>query len=348
MANEPYFYGKNWRVGPFTFTDAQRAAADQKWQELQAMQAAPVAVAPPPAASVPNAGNLNPAQVYPPQVGQPLTRDQALSGSDMVFGDRSTGGMPAPQEAPTPLPTISTAPSEGPSLSGYFNSFMDWLNKGDPDPQAQTALPDTAPIPTERPTDTPVDPAAAPAAEPSIEDQMAKYRAMVDTLYPPMDVSETASSAQAREFANNEMKRSKLMAQLALSAGIVGAAGYPELAKGMIAAGGAYDEGFKRYHKALQDAGEEEMQRRRLQYADKTNRNDAALKLYLDDSKTARDALKQQREEAFKWFGLEKPGEAAMQADPEAWNDYQRRLGLYRATGEYVPYIPPENDVRAK
>ncbi len=281
---------------------------------------------------------------------RPMTPQQVLSGADPVFGDRETGGAPN-----------DTAPM------GAGQGVADWLRRGlerNPwdlvapapsiaDPAAAPAapegpvLPEQAPAPTPRPEQVAPPPVAAPPVDPNaaVQNGIADKRALLDQVFPQRDMSTTPEQARANDFAQREMERTNLLAQLAFASGLTAAGGgsWEKIGKGFAAAGQTYDQGFERYNKALQTAADQVAKSRDVRYGDELTRSEAAFKLYADEQKqgatAAREADERQYNKGAEFFKTTKPTDFAT---PEEFQDWNRRYQYFLRTGIFL------NDVADK
>lgn len=186
-------------------------------------------------------------------------------------------------------------------------------------------------------------PAAAPMETPqppSLMDQIAQQRAFIDQLFPKRDMSDTQQQQTSDAFAQKELERTRLMAQLALSAGITAGAGagFEEVGRGLAAAGSVYGKGFDRYQQALQAGADRAAKLRDVQYGDELMRQETALKLYQQNAETQREGIERRRQEVLQMLQKTKPeaGEFGT-PDPAETAAWLKRYERYILTGEYEP-----------
>lgn len=203
-------------------------------------------------------------------------------------------------------------------------------------------------VPAEKPQDitpqpTPV--AATDSPQPqSMEQAIAAYKAQLSGMYPAFDYNAQTPSEQAL-IADQEKdrQRTKLLAQLALSAGIAGAGGGPweSVGKGLAAAGGVYDDGFQRYQKALEGRAQREMSRREAQYKDDFKRTELAADMYSDNISAKQKQATEEKSNILKYFETTKPdikpndlGEVAPE-QIDKWNEWNKRYRRFVTTGTF-------------
>jgi hypothetical protein len=246
---------------------------------------------------------------------------------------------------------------DGPTLSGILrNGFGGGGGGGTSPVDAQPAGSNayaTTNLPGYGPAAVPESGAdAASVTTPSVGDQLQQYKDFINQIYPKADMSETPGQLRADKFSENELKRTQLMAQLAMSSGILSQAGYGDVANGMAAAGGVYDKGFQRYQNALQDRGDREMSRRDAGYKDDLVRSQAAYKLYADQQTLGREEVEKKRKMYMDFLmkGAFPTPNSNDLIDPNSTPDerekYRRSIEYLMSTGQYVP--PDATDVRDK
>lgn len=193
----------------------------------------------------------------------------------------------------------------------------------------------------------PPTPAASVTEAPTFAQQLQPYKEFINSIYPQLDMSDSPKQVKADEFNANSLQRAKLMAQLALSAGIVAGAGYPDVAKGFAAAGGTYDDGFRRYNDALQDSADREMQKRVALNKNEGTRSGAAFSLYNDIAKQGREAVEKQRSVNIDFLKAGRPPAELATTDPEAYqaayDKWYREYGQYANDGTMPAF---DGDVR--
>jgi hypothetical protein len=245
---------------------------------------------------------------------------------------------------------------DGPTLSGYLRNGFGGGGGGTP--EAKAIPPGSNTLATTNLPGVDYGPAAVPEnsastaspTTPSVGDQLQQYKDFINQIYPKADMSETPGQLRADKFAENEMKRTQLLAQLAMSSGILSQAGYKDVANGFAAAGGVYDKGFQRYQNALMDSGDREMQRRDAGYKDDLVRSQAAYKLMADQTSINKEEIEKRRKENIDFLkegSFPKPDQNGL-IDPTATQDrvdkWRRAYEYYLQTGKFVS--PDATDVR--
>lgn len=217
---------------------------------------------------------------------------------------------------------------------------------------ADPVLPETAPVPEFRPEATPPEAAPAPTPQaPTLEEEIAERRALIERIFPQRDTGMTPGQQQAQDYAMQERNRAQLMAQLAFASGLTAAGGgnWKNVASGLAAAGGAYSEGFKRYHDALVDYGNLQMKQREAQYERDLGVSQAAYESVTGErqaaSKAGREAVEKRRKEFMDFFKEIKPEADELGAmDPAERERWERLFEYFMATGTFIP--PGSVDVR--
>lgn len=117
-----------------------------------------------------------------------------------------------------------------------------------------------------------------------------------------LGIRDTANPQQDRadQFAERELKRTALLAQLAFASGVTASAGgsWKEVAKGFNNAGAIYDTGFLRYQTALQKGADRYQKMADQKYDDDTAIFTAAATLSMEQQKLA------QKEREARWENL--------------------------------------------
>lgn len=209
--------------------------------------------------------------------------------------------------------------------------------------------------------DTPLPPEAIQPAQPAVDPQqqmieaIKQQRAMLDQLYPQRSY-ENPKQAEADAYALDARERAAQMARLAFFAGITNAAGgnWTAVGQGLMAAGGAYDQGFQRYQQALQDIAGRSQTQSDQRYTDEVNRTNSAVNLYQEQQKMqlAREKLLQEQEEKRKReimdrFELEnKLMDGGDFMTPDELEERKKNLRRFQKTYETGTYISGSNDVR--
>lgn len=356
----------------FSDIPVDRDALEAKRQSLGAMQASPAykGLAPGQApdnlinsvrdghnayASAIPAKNYDPTQAkIDAALGYPADPGQSPASTGVV-----SPGVPSASGIGDWLSTLFSG--EGPTLSGILrNGFSGIGGGGDASPAASAAptgsntlattnLPGVDYGPATSP-ETPASPGAGATTTPTIGDQLQQYKDFIDQIYPKADLSETPTQKQAEAYAANEMKRTALLAQLAMSSGILAQAGYGDVAKGFAAAGSVYDKGFQRYQDALTTKGESEMARRDASYKNDLLRSQAAYKLMADQQALNKEEIEKRRKENIDFLkegAFPKPDQNGL-LDPTATQDrvdkWRRAYEYYLQTGQFIS--PDATDVR--
>lgn len=365
MANgDPWFsgsiFGMPYSVGPLTLTDEQRQQAEAKRLALGQMQASPAYAGLAPGQAPDNLinavrdGHNAYASAIPPKNYDPRQANI----------DSALGYPPDPGQSPASTGVVSPGvPSIGDIGAWLKKRFWDeapdvlrngFGGTGGSTPDATPAAPVASPVggydPRGTPSPLPPVAAADASAPPTVGDQLQKYKDFIDQIYPKVDMSETPTQKQAEAYAANEMKRTQLLAQLAMSSGLLAQAGYGDVAKGFAAAGSVYDKGFQRYQDALVTKGENEMARRDAAYKDNLVRSQAAYKLYSDQIALNKDEIEKRRKENIDFLkegAFPKPDQNGL-LDPTATQDninkWRRAYERYLQTNEFIP--PDATDVR--
>lgn len=330
---EPWFSGYGINVGPLTLTDEQRRQAALDLEKKKALQRE--------LAVRQQAGNMYPGK---PQSPMPEVMGPPMPTSSEAWG---YGTDPAihPSENPRGIPV--GVPDVLGWLKGAFPETYNLLSGAPRPAQVQAgippvtdpSLPATGPILPDRPGPaiTPaVNATPAPNAAPAKEDP-------IDRLLSLLEAPDPANPKQdkADQFADREMKRTALLAQLAFASGLTkaGGAGWQEVGEGFSAAAGVYDKGFQRYQSALQDsadryaASNEKTQNKKIAIA--KTRVDIAQEQQKNMMKTWEDRM----ETIDKMFGKELD---SMKSDLEPPSqdrvgEVMRRWQLAKERGQYVP-----------
>lgn len=252
--------------------------------------------------------------------------------------------------------------------AGAWNWFVDGVLKGNHEPfpwpdwfsggGGGSPVPSTAAEPkpgAAMPDPTKVATIPVPGAQPVPVDPMeqmfsdvARYRDLVAGLYPQPPSSDTDQQLIADDFANQELARTKLQAQLALAAGITSAGGGPwkDVGKGFIAAGAVYDDGFQRYQQALNSAAERAMGDQEAAYKSDVAITDAGLKLSAAERAAGREAVEARRQELIEFLKETKPdtGEFGLtEENAGPFYDWLIRYDKYLRSGIVpVPVADPE------
>lgn len=366
--NDPWLYSPalGLRFGPFTASDKDRKAADDRWEELKKLSARqktedrdtrdrsaypgpmrdPRYVKPQPGSVDAWGYPVDP--MTPPTDGPPIGIGTILNGIDKIspagIAGRIVGGYNAlvtPQHGP---PDNVGAPG---SVSYYPNGDEPDVAPNAPPPEmANTETPPDAAKPQ---TATPEGQSAAPQDEmSSLED----YLKMIDKFYPARP-TQNPYQAQADAYLAKEAERTRLLAQLALAAGLTAQGGpaFEGMSKGFAAAANVYGEGFARYQTALQDSADRYAKQRDEDYSTSIAKHDAAVKLYTssrEDARTRAEKRDKEQERIGKLFQNEfdliKGGEDGLGADPAKFAEWQKRYQLWLKTGEYIPPLEDVSD----
>lgn len=203
--------------------------------------------------------------------------------------------------------------------------------------------PPTIPPGLDRPNPGQVaNPAEIVPAAPAVQAPVDPYQEAIDKLSKYFGSVPVANAAQqkADAYAERERNRTALLAQLAFASGLTsaGGAGWEQVGKGFAAAAGAYDDGFQRYHDALQKSAD--------RYAEDANKAEtrrlAIAKAGIDVVEAEKDRTRKTWEETMdsidKRFGAEMDAATGdFGADPAVIAEIQRRWELARSKGAYVP-----------
>lgn len=165
-----------------------------------------------------------------------------------------------------------------------------------------------------------------------------QQKALINAIYPERPV-DTSSQDRADAELEKDRSRSSSEAMLALMAGIAQGSGgiWAGVGKGLAGAGQAYEQGFSRYQKALQNKADRSKSDADQHYNDQVGRSDAAVKLYAqqqtltkDANTLARQQFKDTQEEIDKRFtemlrtqkgtDLNPPDEAAIARTMHLWD----------------------------
>lgn len=311
MANEPWFYGKGWSIGPFNWGEDQDNAARKRLAELQAQMA--------------------------PDAGDPVVeRNAALK--DL----RSSGGFRWVPESPDKIvPSISSP--------GYFAPFEPSPILATPPtiPGAPVAAP--ASVPEAAPGVPAAAPVAAPPV--AVPEELTKpdapkplagidpYLEAIQKFFPAPPSPDTSAQQKADANIEADRRRTNLLAQLAFASGLTAAGGgsWAQIGRGFAAAGEVYDQGFARYQKALQDSADRVQKQQGVQYQADVSRREAAVKLYSADQAQQQERTQKRAEMIDKWFDKELDAiKSDIGASPDSIADIQRRRRASLAAGYYI------------
>lgn len=266
--------------------------------------------------------------------GTPVTGDGWTVG-DILKHIGVAGGNPGQGVPGTPIT------GDGWTVGDALKLIAGGERGGGDEQSADIALPDTAPTPD---SFSPNEPAPdVPQEQPmTIEEQLQQYKDFIKSVYPKQDTSDSDQQKRSDKFSEDGLKRARLMAQLALSAGITAQAGFGDVAKGLAAAGTEYDQGFKRYQDALQDSADREMSKRDLNYRGDLLQSQAAYKLMTDQQTIGREAVEKHRAENMEFLKQGKPPGELATTDPDLYkkqyDEWYRKYGQYASTGVMSPF----------
>lgn len=328
MADEPWLYSPalGLRFGPFTLSDRDRKAADDRWQEIQ--------------------------RVYAEQQKSKKPEERPIDE------DRATREWrPSPMAGSDVNPPLLKFENPWDLLRRDFGGPPTTGGRLPPDKNypGEVPPPDGAPPTGPRQPDAPaIDPATADPAAPQDEmSSLQEYLKMIEKFYPERS-NENPYQAQADAYLAKEAERTRLLAQLALAAGLTaqGGPGFEGMSKGFAAAANVYGQGFARYQSALQDSADRYAKQRDEDYSTSIAKHDAAVRLYTssreDARKRAESRSDKEQERIGKLFQNEfdliKGGEDGLGADPAKFAEWQRRYQLWLKTGEYIPPLEDVSD----
>jgi hypothetical protein len=194
--------------------------------------------------------------------------------------------------------------------------------------------PPTAGAPAFEPT-TPPAPPKTP--EELYMEELQKKRAMLDTLFPERQVA--PEQQKADDYAK-DMDRTAILARLAFASGLTraGGGGWEDIGRGLASAGQVMDQGYSRYHQALQNAADRAQKQLDLRYADESARASAAVELASAERKARIEGGEKERKSWLDYFGDIKPSDEALLADPEAYDNWRKRYEEFMFTGRTSPY----------
>lgn len=353
MADEPWLWGKNFSIGPWTGGDEKKnAAAKQRLDELRTMQRE--------LSARQQAGSMR------PQMGQirqgPNGPEQYVETTGMAGADGTGAGWipvaggggggtdpwgypvdpgihPADSGVISPGVPIDIARNPWELLRKDFTSVPS-VESGVPHPNSpdipQSVIERTAPY--ELPT---VEEAATtPPPQGGLTEGIAPYLQELERLYGTPNAANPAQDA-ADANAKRDAERTRLLAQLAFAGGLTkaGGAGWAPIGEGFMDAAGVYDKGFKRYQDALQDSADRYTKRMARAEDIDFAKKDAALKLYSAERSDARDRIKERAKIIDKFFEdeLTAAKNELEGTDPKTVADIMRRRQMALNSGEYIP-----------
>ncbi len=122
-------------------------------------------------------------------------------------------------------------------------------------------------------------------------------RKVLDGIDPTPD---NPKQNEADAYAERQLSRDKMLAQLALAAGVArsGGAGWSDIAGGLEKAGGAYDAGFERYQSALQKSADRYAERQGKDMDFEKSIRLAGFEMDREELKAKREAQRDVRREA--------------------------------------------------
>lgn len=191
-----------------------------------------------------------------------------------------------------------------------------------------------APMPS--PVVTPATAATVDPQQQALADIM-QQKALINSIYPERPVDNSAQDKADAEL-EKDRSRSSSEAMLALMAGIAQGSGgiWTGVGRGLAGAGQAYEDGFNRYQKALQNKADRVKSNNDTAYNDQVGRTDAAVKLYAqqqsltkDANSLARQQFKDKQDDIDKYFteklhtqkgtDMNPPDEAAISQTMRLW-----------------------------
>ena len=278
-----------------------------------------------------------PAQVVPGESGGIMDILTSIGGGlKKVFIDPARAAYgdladaPSPQVGAAPSnPSIRDRAAAG-QIPGGSEAFVTPSNIGTLQESAQRAFTEATNPPPPAPTKTP---------DELYLEEVERKRQMLDGLFPQRQTA-TAEQQAVDNYAKKDMDRTALLARLAFASGLAkaGGAGWADIGQGLAAAGQVMDQGYARYHQALQNAADRAQKRLDTQYADEASRSSAAVELAAAERTARTDASEKERKRWLDYFGDLKPSDEALLADPEAYDNWRRRYEEFMFTGSTSPY----------
>lgn len=239
-----------------------------------------------------------------------------------------------------PLPTgslgVPRAPMQGPPIP-----------PAPPASDVGPATPGAVTVPDAPPGAPPLVANPDQNAAPTTADTLQDYVKFVKDLYGERP-SDNARQDRADKEASGQLERTRLLAQLNFAAGLTASGGgsWKGIAQGFHDAAGAYDEGFAKYQKTLQDSADRYQEHADRQYAQDVNIKGDALRLFSDATEKARarsDKYAKERQDSIdEIFKSEVAGiDKSDFPDPAARQEALRRWQRSRELGTVIP--PPEH-----
>lgn len=278
---DPWFWNDFIRIGPFTGSPERNAAADKRYKELK---------------DTAKSDRLPPRQQPRPEPrGLPLPNLIEVPGMLFREGLRAAGyevprdGMPA--QAPAEKPAgIAALPRDNTIRDRAAANQIPPGNEAFQPPRAMQGLQDSAAAAME----TAVNPPPAVPVEAGPTNPFAPYRELYEQLGIGPRPTGNPMQDKADEYAQREMKRTRLLAQLAFASGLTaaGGPGWDQIGKGFANAAGVYDQGHARYLKALQNSADRYAGQQEQAYQDRVREAGAIADLYTAGEKNKADAAK--------------------------------------------------------
>jgi len=237
---------------------------------------------------------------------------------------------------------------------------LDYLRKKRADREAQAAkeadkqsINDMPQVPlgpaSSRPagTNAPVQPGKDLETQDNTQTQpssLADYFKQADAFYKQAGINpdyKNPYQEKADAYAQQELKRTKALAQLALAAGVTSAGGgaWQQVGQGFANAAGAYDQGFRRYQQALQNSADRYQQLTNQEFKNRQSKAEFALGLYKTEAATnlARakqgwEQEKQSRDDIKSFFATIMKDVIDPQEKAKLQAAYERSLQLGRVT----------------
>lgn len=361
-------FGSPFRFGPILpMTDEATADANEQYQQQRGDLARRKQFAAPPTA-----------RVIPPAANdRERALDDYLKGSVLT---RERGELARRQQFAAPMVPPSGSPSEVPGIPGIPGADSPWTSLTLHDPWELLKGTASRPAPPVGNTDTSnsvqssprsfdkIDPNDLPTVDLPNQMDTVPYKIGVDdiTLHPTKPVDPLQAKYEeltkffgtqdysnpkqdkADQYAQDEMRRTALLAQLAFASGLTAAGGksWEKVGKGFSDAAGVYGKGFDRYQNALQDSADRYQKVQIQRQARDDAVKEASVKLYSDELSRSRERADKLMSTIDKMYSeeLTAASKNELEMDPAAIADIQRRRAMSQSLGVYIPRRDPEQD----
>lgn len=209
-----------------------------------------------------------------------------------------------------------------------------------------------APMPSPVGPGTPATAATMDPNQQAIADIM-QQKALINAIYPQRPVDTSAQDKADAEL-EKDRSRSSSEAMLALMAGIAQGSGgiWTGVGRGLAGAGQAYEQGFSRYQKALQNKADRSKSSADQSYNDQVGRSDAAVKLYAqqqtltkDAANTARQAFKDKQDDIDKYWTTKIATLKGTDMNPPDQEAIDKAMHLWQISKQHNNLITSEDDL---